>query len=281
MRDGAHPLLGRISGEVAALVRGAAPALAALRLDGDRHASALVWAPCLLVTAAEARAGREGTAVLPGGRVVPLERAFADPLGVAAFRVLAPHAPPSLRRADMVPAVGSLVLGLDVAADASPTARLLMVRSTEPMLLDGPPDGTGGGPVLDMTGALLGLARPMPGAAWVLLAHDTIARAVAARRGWLGAALQPTAVPVLLRVAAGQESARLVVRLDPGGPADIAGLRAGDILLALDGIRMSGTGALRRFLASGRVGRAVPVRLVRDGRMATSTLVLGVAPETG
>lgn len=99
------------------------------------------------------------------------------------------------------------------------------------------------------------------------------------RRGWLGVSLQPITVPDNLAHRAGQRTARQVVSVSRGGPADRAGLRAGDVLLALDGSSTSGNHALRAFLASGRIGNAVEVRLMRDGLIHTTILTIAAQPE--
>ena len=92
------------------------------------------------------------------------------------------------------------------------------------------------------------------------------------RRGWLGVSLQPITVPEGLAHRAGQRTARQVVSITRGGPADMAGLRSGDVLLALDGSSTSGNHALRAFLAPERIGSQVQVRLMRDGLVHTTVL---------
>jgi S1-C subfamily serine protease len=99
------------------------------------------------------------------------------------------------------------------------------------------------------------------------------------RRGWLGVSLQPITVPEGLAHRAGQRTARQVVSITRGGPADRAGLRAGDVLLALDGSSTSGNHALRAFLAPERIGSQVQVRLMRDGLVHTTTLTVAAQPD--
>jgi len=99
------------------------------------------------------------------------------------------------------------------------------------------------------------------------------------RRGWLGVSLQPITVPDNLAHRAGQRTARQVVSIARGGPADRAGLRSGDVLLALDGSSTSGNHALRAFLAPERIGSEVEVRLMRDGLIHTTILTIAAQPE--
>lgn len=97
-------------------------------------------------------------------------------------------------------------------------------------------------------------------------------------RGWLGVSLQPITVPEGLAHRAGQRTARQVVSITRGGPADMAGLRTGDVLLALDGSSTSGNHALRAFLAPERIGSQVQVRLMRDGLVHTTMLTVAAQP---
>jgi putative serine protease PepD len=70
-----------------------------------------------------------------------------------------------------------------------------------------------------------------------------------------------------------------VVSITRGGPADRAGLRSGDVLLALDGSSTSGNHALRAFLAPERIGAEVEVRLMRDGLIHTTLLTIAAQPD--
>jgi S1-C subfamily serine protease len=99
------------------------------------------------------------------------------------------------------------------------------------------------------------------------------------RRGWLGVSLQPITVPENLAHRAGQRTARQVVSITRGGPADRAGLRSGDVLLALDGSSTSGNHALRAFLAPEKIGSQVQVRLMRDGLVHTTVLTIAAQPD--
>ena len=142
-----------------------------------------------------------------------------------------------------------------------------------------------GGPVLDAAGGLLGMATIGASGEATVIPHASMARMldpghaqIDGRRGWLGVALQPITVPEAMRGAVGQASGRMVVSLAPSGPAELAGLRPGDILLSLDGHSVSGAHALRAFLGPERVGRQVDVRLMRDGLVETRQLTIAPQP---
>jgi S1-C subfamily serine protease len=114
------------------------------------------------------------------------------------------------------------------------------------------------------------------------MANAAPARSAAFLRGlrpWLGLALQPINLPDALRVMAGQGSGRMVVSITPNGPADLGGLRLGDILLAIDGSSLVGSQGLRSVLAPERIGSAVQVRLMRDGALRNCTLTVTAHPD--
>ncbi len=90
--------------------------------------------------------------------------------------------------------------------------------------------------------------------------------------------MQPITVPDQLAGRAGQTSGRMVVSITKGGPAEVAGMRVGDVLLALNGTSTSGPHALRAFLEGDRIGTTVDVRLLRDGSVLTTSLTIAAQP---
>ena len=215
-------------------------------------------------------------------------------------------------------AAGTLALALGALMDGAPTARLSMVRHVArtggeliALVLDMPAaDVDPGGPVIDANQRLLGMADIGRDGGVRVVPHTAIARLVSmavgrqpsraaampvtpslppvpqpsrtapgtSRRGWLGVALQPITVPESLAARAGQPSGRMVVSMTPGGPAERAGMRVGDVLLSLDGHSASGSHALRAFLGADRIGSRIEVRLLRDGAIQTVSLTVAVQP---
>jgi putative serine protease PepD len=66
-----------------------------------------------------------------------------------------------------------------------------------------------------------------------------------------------------------------IVAVTNGGPADQAGLRAGDVITTVDGTPTPGTTALAEALAAQRPGQAVAVTVARDAQELTVRLTLG------
>ena len=60
----------------------------------------------------------------------------------------------------------------------------------------------------------------------------------------------------------------MVASVEPGSPADRAGLASGDIILTLDGAPVTGADDLIRMLAGDKIGRTVEVKTRRNGGRA-------------
>jgi len=71
---------------------------------------------------------------------------------------------------------------------------------------------------------------------------------------------------VALALGAGPQAVQ-IGEVEPGGPADLAGLRVGDVVLALDGAAVAGADDLIRLLGAERIGRTVEITALRDGRV--------------
>jgi S1-C subfamily serine protease len=88
------------------------------------------------------------------------------------------------------------------------------------------------------------------------------------RRASIGVAAQPAAISRRVQVATGvdQASGVMLSAIETGGPADAAGLLIGDVVVALDGVRVRGADDLIRLLNEERIGRVVVADVIRNGR---------------
>jgi putative serine protease PepD len=68
-----------------------------------------------------------------------------------------------------------------------------------------------------------------------------------------------------------------VLAATPGGPAAAAGLRAGDVITALDGERVSDADQLDAVSVTRTPGDRLRVTYRRDGDTAEATVTLGAA----
>jgi len=142
-----------------------------------------------------------------------------------------------------------------------------------------------GGPVFDAEGLLLGISTLGARGEVLAIPASTVERVIdpllasgRIARGWLGAALQPVAVPETLLAGAGQDSALMVMAVDKDGPAAAAGIVAGDMLLAIDGVALTRVRALAERLGQDSVGKQLEVKLIRGGAISSVTLTVTARP---
>jgi S1-C subfamily serine protease len=123
-----------------------------------------------------------------------------------------------------------------------------------------------------VAGVGLGLAVPIDANSRGILAaliHDgRVARA------YLGVVGGTRPLPARLASQVGRPRALEVVQLLDGSPAALAGVRTGDLILALDDRPIEGVGDLQRVLDGGLIGRKVELRVARDGNL----IDLGLTP---
>ena len=139
--------------------------------------------------------------------------------------------------------------------------------------------GNSGGPLVDGSGRVVGINTAMiAGGQGICFAvgMDTaidvatrLMRDGRVRRAFLGLSAQT--VPLERRLAranglAQQAAAALVTEVQPDGPAALAGLRAGDTVVALDGEAINGVDDLHRALTGERIGRPLRLDILRRAR---------------
>jgi S1-C subfamily serine protease len=145
--------------------------------------------------------------------------------------------------------------------------------------------GNSGGPLVSASGEVVGINTAMIGGAQGLcfaVSSNTALFVVTefighgrVRRAHLGIAAQTLPLPRRIAVATG--AGPLAVRIgeiEPKGPAELAGLKAGDIILMLDGVPVTGADDLIRLLGADRIGRAVELAVLRHGRVEKLAVTL-------
>ena len=93
-------------------------------------------------------------------------------------------------------------------------------------------------------------------------------------RGWLGVSIQPVTADLAKSFSLGSERGALISEILPGGPAEKAGLKSGDIILEFDGKKIQEASELPRFVAETSVGKKVPMTVMRNGREEKVTAVI-------
>jgi serine protease Do len=93
------------------------------------------------------------------------------------------------------------------------------------------------------------------------------------RRAYIGIAGGPRPVPPQARAAAGSATSVEVVEVVTGSPADRAGIRPEDLILAVNGTEIRRVEDLQRLMVGDLIGRTVSVRVLRAGRLVELELV--------
>jgi S1-C subfamily serine protease len=145
-----------------------------------------------------------------------------------------------------------------------------------------PYPGFSGGPLIDVGGKVLGiLVTGSRGTAFAVPADlawrvaGTLEERGSVKRGYLGVLSQPVRLPDGQRLGLTQKGGLLIVGVEDGSPAGRGGLIVGDILATLDGQPVEDTDDLLVLLGGERVGRAVPVKLVRGGQLEELEITVG------
>jgi S1-C subfamily serine protease len=86
--------------------------------------------------------------------------------------------------------------------------------------------------------------------------------------------LQPVAVPESIRAKTGVENtaALIVVSVEPGSPAERAGLLIGDLLVSLGGRRLTDVDDVQAALGAESVGKTLDAALIRGGAEASARI---------
>jgi S1-C subfamily serine protease len=286
-----------LSNDLADAVAAAAPAV--VQVHGRRQpASGVVYAADVVLTTMRALGREDGLRVrTPDGRTIEAELAGWDPASHLAV-LRAPGLDIAPAAVATTPArVGHLALAVArswsnvltasagivaVIGGPLPTGRGRsidhVIRTTAPMH-----GGFAGGAFIDAAGQVLGIstAAEIRGLGVVIPAE--IAWKAAAdvlihgrsRRGYLGLAGQAVRLGDRQRGPDGLERGLLVAGIVAGSPADTAGLLVGDILVSFDGNEISSPERLLDLLTGDRVGRSVPVRVLRGGAATELTVQVG------
>jgi serine protease Do len=147
--------------------------------------------------------------------------------------------------------------------------------------------GSAGGPVVSLAGELVGLSTLLSGNGIVYVRPSTPVRKVylellekgRVSRPWLGVSTQAL-TPVLARaLGVGREGGVLLADVDPEGPGAAAGLRSGDVVLALDATAVGSRAQLERAVAARAPGRLVTLRVRRAAVETRIAVRLGEEPD--
>jgi serine protease Do len=98
-------------------------------------------------------------------------------------------------------------------------------------------------------------------------------------RGWLGVGIQDVDSEMGEALHLGARRGVLIAEVQPGSPAEHAGLKPGDVVTRVDATQVQTTGELRNAVALAGANKTAQLAIVRDGKERTMSVALGRAPD--
>jgi serine protease Do len=139
--------------------------------------------------------------------------------------------------------------------------------------------GNSGGPLLNMNGEVVGINTAIVAqgqgigfAIPVNMAQGIIRQleeSGSVTRGWLGVGIQNLTPELAEYYGLKNQKGVLVARVFEGDPADKAGIKANDIIIAVDGKPITTSRELTGTIANIPVGQKTPITILRDGKEKT------------
>ena len=139
--------------------------------------------------------------------------------------------------------------------------------------------GNSGGPLLNMDGDVIGIntaifsgsggnvgigfALPINMAKAIL---GDLKEKGKVTRGWLGVMIQRITPELQESFKLKNASGALVSDLVPNGPADLGGMKRGDVITRFDGVEIASMATLPKQVASIKPGKSVKVEVIREGK---------------
>ena len=101
----------------------------------------------------------------------------------------------------------------------------------------------------------------------------------AVKRPWLGAKLQDVNAEIAESLGLKRPGGALIANVSPGSPAALAGLKTGDLIVAIDGQTVDDPNAFDYRFATKPLGGSAQVGLLRNGQEMDVTVPLEPAPD--
>lgn len=297
--------LSAFSDQLASAVERASRSIVSVSARPRQSASGVLWQADgeVVIVTADHVVEREDdiTVTLPDNRVVRAALAGRDPsTDLAVLRLsgveLGDGATPIQLNEGL--RVGHLALAIGRPTEGGPRVSFGVVSAVEGPLRAGRGaqiegiifadvtlyPGFSGGPLVDLDGKMVGLNSSRLTRQSAALPLATVRRVVGSllthgrmRRGYLGVGTQQIPLPSALAQKAGsaQESALLVVTVEPESPAERAGMLIGDLIVGINGQTVSGVDSLRSALAASAPGQTFTLKALRGGEPTEISVAIG------
>lgn len=148
--------------------------------------------------------------------------------------------------------------------------------------------GNSGGPMFNLKGEVIGvntaIFSPTGGSVGIGFAvPSNLAKPIVlqlaefgkTRRGWLGVKIQTVTDEIAEGLNLGKTQGALVASVTPNGPAEKAGIKAGDVITEFNGQKLDAMRQLPRIVAESSIGKSAPITLIRDGKTISTTVMVG------
>ena len=147
--------------------------------------------------------------------------------------------------------------------------------------------GNSGGPLFDMNGDVIGINTAILGrngsigigfsipANDAKIVIDQLIEFGETKRGWLGVRIQDVTQEIADVEKLDEPRGALVASVAENSPSDKAGIKAGDIILEFDGIKVDTMKTLPKIVAKTKVGKEVIVKVWRDQKLISKKVILG------
>ncbi|MBD1846295.1 trypsin-like peptidase domain-containing protein [Cyanobacteria bacterium FACHB-63] len=299
------------SNQLSDAVEKAASSIAAVNARRRRGSSGVHWRKNFIITADHTiQQDEEISVILPDGQSIAATIAGRDSTMDLAVLRLESIDLPTAEIASAQTKVGQIVLAVSKSAEGSTNASMGIVssisgdwqrpehhhrhgrrsRSTiaqliQPALMMYP--GFSGGALINPEGQVLGIntagARHLPltiPAAMVDRVLDQLLQTGRIARGYLGLGMQAIRLPDALcrSLNLSSQTGVIIVSVEPGSPADVAGVLLGDILVALNESAIEDVSDVHAMLSSEQVGQPLTAKIVRGGVLTEKTIIVGERP---
>ena len=151
--------------------------------------------------------------------------------------------------------------------------------------------GNSGGPMFDMNGNVIGInsqiLSPSGGNVGIGFAIpseqampiiETLRKGNAVKRGYLGVQISPLGDDMAESLGLAKNRGEFVQAVEPGGGAAKAGIKAGDVIVRVNGREVTPDETLSFLVSNLPIGAKVPIELIRGGKRQTVTAVVGERP---